>query len=220
MMFRRKWIPTLAGLGLCALVAGPATAAPFTSFYVSGAVGGQSQEVTLDAAGLQSYDGTSGVLLYGADAGVGLPAGFHLSAHYYRHSNEFGRELVDDSFDAYVDMAGNEWGGSLEWHLGLIPGSPVAPFVGAGASYSRVTLDGKVEWEGESATLGTDTDLYRLYGLAGLKLTDALRATVRAGMTFGENEAAKAEYEFQGQTISVSADYQGYYVAGALSLGF
>lgn len=219
-MLRQYWLGTFFVLTALFLVAAPAAALPFASFYVSGLVGGQSQEVTLDLAGVQSYSGESGVLLYGVDAGVGLPAGFFVDAHYYRHSNEFGRELVDGTVDAYVDMAGNEWGASLEWHLGLIPGSPIKPFVGAGGSYSRVTLDGKVEFEGESAPLETNTDLYRVYALAGMSLTSALRATVHAGMTFGEDEAAKASYTLAGQTVSVSADYQGYYVAGAVSLGF
>lgn len=219
-MHRRNWLSPLFVLLALAFVPRVATAMPFVSIYASGLVGAQSQEVTLDVPGMQTYSGDNAVALYGLDAGLGLPGGFYVDAHYYRHTNEFGRELVDGTTDAFVDMGGNEWGGSLEWHLGLIPGSPIKPFIGVGGSYSRVNLDGKVEWQGESAPLETNTDLYRVYGVAGLGLTGALRATLHAGMTFGEDEAAKASYTLAGQTVSVSADYQGYYVAGAVSLGF
>lgn len=220
-MLRHKWLATFLTLSALCVVAVPAPALPFVSFYASGVVGGQSQEVTLDVAGMESFEGTSGIVLYGVDAGVGLPMGFHFDGHYYRHTNEFGEDLAADSgFDAFVDMAGNEWGASLEWHLGLIPASPVKPFIGAGGSYSRINLDGEIRFEGESEALETDTDLYRIYALAGLKLTSLLRATVHAGMTFGETDAAEASYTLAGQTVSVTADYQGYYVAGAVSLGF
>jgi hypothetical protein len=117
-------------------------------------------------------------------------------------------------------MAGNEWGLDLEWHLGLIPGSPLKPFIGAGGSWARVNLDGEVRFEGESSALQTETDVYRLYAVAGLKLGSAIGVSVRGGMATGEEEAASASYSLAGQTVAVSADYQGYFVAGSVSLGF
>ena len=137
------------------IVAAPASALPFVSFQIAGTVAGQSQEVTLDVSGTvnETHKGNSGIVMYGGEAGVGLPAGFHVFGHYYRHTNEFGEELVQETtgVHAYVDMAGNEWGLDLEWHLGLIPGSPLKPFLGAGGSWARVNLDGKVRYETESA---------------------------------------------------------------------
>lgn len=222
-MLRLKGLGTLVVLGTL-LVAAPAMALPFVSLQFAGTVAGQSQEVALDVSGTinESYDGDSGIVMYGAEAGVGLPLGFHVFGHYYRHTNEFGEELVGDAtgIDAYVDMAGNEWGLDLEWHMPLIPGSPLKPFIGAGGSWARVNLDGEVRFEGESAPLETETDVYRLYGVAGLKLGSAIGVSVRGGMAFGEDDAARAEYTLAGQTVGVSADYQGYYVAGSVSLGF
>jgi hypothetical protein len=222
-MLRLKGLGTLVVLGSL-LVAAPAMALPFVSLQFAGTVAGQSQEVALDVSGTinESYDGDSGIVMYGAEAGVGLPLGFHVFGHYYRHTNEFGEELVGDAtgIDAYVDMAGNEWGLDLEWHMPLIPGSPLKPFIGAGGSWARVNLDGEVRFEGESAPLETETDVYRLYGVAGLKLGSAIGVSVRGGMAFGEDDAARAEYSLAGQTVGVSADYQGYYVAGSVSLGF
>ena len=222
-MLRQKWLGTLVVLGSL-FIAAPALALPFVSFQVAGTVAGQSQEVALDVSGTinESYSGNSGIVMYGGEAGVGLPAGFHLFGHYYRHTNEFGEELVGDmtGVDAYVDMAGNEWGLDLEWHLGLIPGSPLKPFIGAGGSWARVNLDGEVRFEGESSALQTETDVYRLYAVAGLKLGSALGVSVRGGMAMGEDEAASASYSLAGQTVAVSADYQGYFVAGSVSLGF
>jgi hypothetical protein len=222
-MLRLKGLGTLVVLGSL-LVAAPAMALPFVSFQFAGTVAGQSQEVALDVSGTinESYDGSSGIVMYGAEAGVGLPMGFHVFGHYYRHTNEFGEELVGDAtgIDAYVDMAGNEWGLDLEWHMPLIPGSPLKPFIGAGGSWARVNLDGEVRFEGESAALETETDVYRLYGVAGLELGSAIGVSVRGGMAFGEDDAARAEYSLAGQTVGVSADYQGYYVAGSVSLGF
>jgi hypothetical protein len=221
-MLRRKWLGTLVVLGSLVFAA-PALALPLVSLRVGGTVAGQSQEVALDVSGAvnESLEGTSGIAMYGAEAGLGLPMGFYVFGHYYRHSNEFGEELVADSgVNAFVDMAGNEWGLDLEWHLGLIPGSPIKPFIGAGGSWAKVNLDGEVRYEGESAALETDTTVYRLYGVAGLQLTSLLGVTVRGGMAFGEDDAAQAEYSLAGQTVSVSADYQGYYIAGAVTLGF
>ena len=222
-MFGQKRFGTLVVLASL-LVAAPAAALPFVSLQFGGTVAGQSQEVALDVSGTvnETYDGNSGILMYGAEAGVGLPAGIHVFGHYYRHSNEFGEELVGDmtGVDAFVSMDGNEWGLDLEWHLGLIPGSPLKPFIGAGGSWARVNLDGEIRFEGESAALETNTDVYRLYGVAGIKLGSALGASVRGGMAFGEDEAAKAGYTLAGESVSVSADYQGYFVAGSVSLGF
>ena len=208
-----------------ATIATGAQAGPI-SFYVGGVVGGQSQEVTLKGSGLQdfSYSGTSGIALYGIEAGVGLPLGVHVGGHYFRHSNEFGEEIVQSAsalpVDAWIDMAGNEWGLDLEWHLGLIPGSPLKPFIGAGGSYARVNLDGTVRFETISEPLTTDTDVYRLYALAGLKFGNLVGASLRGGWAFGEERAAQANYDFGPQAISVSADYNGYYVAGSVTLGF
>jgi hypothetical protein len=227
MMVRKKWlgmIVILAALGATS-IATYAQAGPI-SFHVGGVLGGQSQEVSLIGTGLQdfSFSGTSGIVLYGAEAGVGLPMGIHVGGHYFRHSNEFGEETVQSMsalpVDAWVDMAGNEWGADLEWHIGLIPGSPLKPFIGAGGSYARVNLDGTVRFETISEPLTTNTDVYRLYALAGLKFGNLVGASLRGGWTFGEEKAAKAEYDFGPQTVSVSADYNGYYVAGSVTLGF
>jgi hypothetical protein len=222
-MLRQKRIGALVALSLL-IVAAPASALPFVSFQIAGTVAGQSQEVTLDVSGTvnETYKGNSGIVMYGGEAGVGLPAGFHVFGHYYRHTNEFGEELVQETtgVDAYVDMAGNEWGLDLEWHLGLIPGSPLKPFLGAGGSWARVNLDGKVRYETESAALETETEVYRLYAVGGLKLGSAIGVSVRGGMAFGEDQAAKASYSLAGQEVSISADYQGYFVAGSVSLGF
>lgn len=221
-MLRKKGLGALLVLGSL-LVAAPALALPFVSFQFGGTVAGQAQEVTMDVSGLldESFTGTSGILMYGGEAGVGLPMGFHVFGHYYRHTNEFGEEFVQDAgIDAYVSMDGNEWGADLEWHMPLLPGSPLLPFIGAGGSWAHITLDGEVRFEGESAALETETNVYRLYGVAGIKLGSTIGVALRGGMSFGEDEAAKAEYDFAGQTVAVSADYQGYYVAGSVSLGF
>ena len=221
-MLRQKWLGTLIVLGSL-FIAAPALALPFVSFQFAGTVAGQSQEVALDVSGTinEKYTGNSGIVMYGAEAGVGLPAGFHLFGHYYRHTNEFGEELVAGSgVDAFVDMAGNEWGLDLEWHMGLIPASPLKPFIGAGGSWARVSLDGEVRFEGEKAALETNTDVYRLYAVGGLKLGSMIGVSLRAGMALGEDDAAKAEYSLAGQTVAVSADYQGYFLAGSVSLGF
>jgi hypothetical protein len=53
-----------------------------------------------------------------------------------------------------------------------------------------------------------------------LKLGSAIGVSVRGGMAFGEDQAAKASYSLAGQEVSISADYQGYFVAGSVSLGF
>jgi hypothetical protein len=227
MMVRKKWlgmIVVLAALGVPAIARG-AQAGPI-SVYLGGMVGGQSQEVTLVGSGLQDFSvaGTSGILLYGAEAGFGLPLGIRIGGHYLRHSNEFGEEIVQSMVaspvDAWVDMAGNEWGADLEWHLGLIPGSPLQPFIGVGASYAHVTLDGTVRFETFSEALVTNTDVYRAYGIAGLKFGNMLGASVRGGWAFSEEKAARADYDFAGQSVSVSADYNGYYVAGSVTLEF
>lgn len=224
-MVRKKWLGTIVILAVLSatMIATGAQAGPI-SFFVGGVVGGQSQEVTLDVAGLQSFTGTSGIVLYGVEAGIGLPMGLHVGGHYFRHSNEFGEELVQTMaalpVDAWIDMAGNEWGADLEFHLGLIPGSPVKPFIGAGGSYAKVNLDGAVRFETLTEPLETNTDVYRLYALAGLKLGNLVGASLRGGWTFGEENAAKAEYNFNGQAVSVSADYNGYYIAGSVTLGF
>ena len=110
-MLRLKGAVTLVVLGSL-LVAAPAMALPFLSLQFAGTLAGQSQEVALDVSGTinESYTGTSGILMYGAEAGIGLPMGLHLFGHYYRHSNEMGEEFAaDNGIDAWVDMAGNEW---------------------------------------------------------------------------------------------------------------
>lgn len=220
-MFRQKWIGTILVLATLATVAAPAQALPMLSFRIAGTAGAQAQELKLDVAGVQSYDGQSAVALYGGEAGVGLPAGIYLFAHYYRHTNEFGESLIpDDSFDAYVDMAGNEWGLDLEWRIPLLPGSPVKPYLGAGGSWASITLDGEVRFEGQSQALTTETTVYRIYALGGIMLGGMLDLTLRGGMSFGEDEAAQASYDFAGQTVTVSADYQGYFVAGSVGIGF
>ena len=84
----------------------------------------------------------------------------------------------------------------------------------------RVSLDGEVRFEGEKAALETNTDVYRLYAVGGLKLGSMIGVSVRAGMALGEDDAAKAEYSLAGQTVAVSANYQGYFIAGSVSLGF
>ncbi|RKZ08550.1 hypothetical protein DRQ32_09015, partial [bacterium] len=171
--------------------------------------------------GVESFSGTSAIVLYGGEAGVGLPIGLYVFGHYYRHSNEFGEELVAETgVDAFVDMSGNEWGVSLEWQIPLIPGSPIKPYIGAGASWAQINLDGEVRFEGESEPLKTETSLYRAYALAGLSLGDVLGLTVRGGMGFSEDKAAQATYSMAGQTVSVFAEYQGYYIAGAVTLSF
>jgi hypothetical protein len=221
-MLRKKWLGALVALATLVFAA-PALALPLVSLRVGGTVAGQSQEMALDVSGSvnESFDGTSGIAMYGGEAGVGLPMGLYVFGHYYRHTNEFGEELVADSgVDAFVDMSGNEWDLDVEWHLGLIPGSPLKPFIGAGGSWAQINLDGEVRYEGASAALETDTTVYRLYAVAGLDLTSLLSVSVRGGMAFGEDDAAQASYSLAGQTVSVSADYDGYYVAGSVSLGF
>jgi len=220
-MLRQKWVGTLLVLATLVPFAVPAQALPLVSFRLAGTVGAQSQEVELDLAGLENYNGTSAVVLYGAEAGVGLPMGIHVFGHYYRHTNEYGEDLIDDmAYDAFVDMSGNEWGLDLEWHLSLIPASPIKPYLGAGGSWARVNLDGEVRFEGASAALTTETDIYRLYALAGLKLGGVIDVTVRGGMSLGDEEAAAASYTLAGQDVSISANYQGYFVAASAGIGF
>lgn len=226
-MVRKKLLGMIVVLtALCATAIATGAQAGPVSFYVGGVLGGQSQEVTLSGSGLQdfSYSGTSGIMLYGIEAGLGLPMGVHVGGHYFRHSNEFGEEAMQSMsslpVDAWIDMAGNEWGADLEWHLGLIPGSPLKPFIGVGGSYARVNLDGTVRFETMSEPLTTDTDVYRLYALAGLKFGNLVGASLRGGWAFGEENAAQADYSFGPQAISVSSDYNGYYVAGSVTLGF
>lgn len=220
-MLRHKALGTLLVLTTLVTCAVQAQALPVISFRLAGTVGAQSQQVNLDIAGVESYDGMSAVALYGGEAGIGLPVGLQIFGHYYRHTNEFGEDLIDDmSYDAFVDMSGNEWGLDLEWHLNLIPGSPIAPSLGVGGSWARVNLDGEVRFEGESEPLTTETDIYRLYGLFGLQLGGLFDVTLRGGMSFGEEMAAEATYTLAGQTVSVSADYQGYFVAASVGIGF
>ena len=218
-MLRPRSIPTLVLSLLLVAGARPAAAETEITLYGSGVAGQQAQEVAIDVPGSESYQGTGGVTLYGADVGLGFPKGFYVDAHYFRHSNEFVSELAGSAYDARIDLAGDEWGASLEWQLDLMPSSAITPFVGAGGSWSRLTLDGKIDLRGDSAPVTTEVDLYRAYGVAGLKLNRFLRLTAQGGWTFGGRGSDATSYDLGGQAISVATDYDGYFVAGALSLG-
>lgn len=219
-MSRPRWTATLLIAALLAPGVAAAGQRAESTIYVSGVAGAQAQSVTIDVAGLESYEGSGSVALFGADAGFSLPGGVFADAHYFRHSNEFVSELAGSNYDARVDLAGNEWGASLEWQLDLVPRSPLKPFLGVGGSWSRLTLDGKLDLRGESAALESEIDLWRAYGVAGLKLSRYFRATVQGGMTFPVHEGLTTSYTVGGETVALTPDYGGYYVAGSLSVGF
>ena len=62
--------------------------------------------------------------------------------------------------------------------------------------------------------------------LVGLGMVNLMKPGLEKGepsavirMAF-EDQAAKASYSLAGQEVSISADYQGYFVAGSVNLGF
>ncbi len=201
----RYFVATLAAL---ILISGAAVATAQMPVSIEfGLTGGpQAAEVRSDLATETTRLGT-----IGAEVGVGTPLGIRFGLHYYRHTGD----LTAGSGASALSwgLSANEIGASVEKHFNLLPMSPASPYLGAGTSYSYISLADDLG----STSLDASTSIGRVYGLAGVKVM-GLGMRLRAGYAFGKFDSADLGLSGVPGADNAAIDYGGFW--GSVSLLF
>ena len=202
------WLLTLMTV---ALVTTSASAQLPVSVKLGVVAGLQQAEITSTVLGVDLDAESTTLNTFGAEVAVGIPMGFVVGGFYLRHTGDL--RAGTDATNLAWGLGANELGLFAEKHISLLPMSPAAPYLGGGLSLSNLSLGEDVGDE----TLDASSQIYRLYGLAGVKLI-AVVVQVRAGWSFGS---------FDGSDLGVSdipgldeaeVSYDGFFASAGLSL--
>ncbi|HKK70555.1 MAG TPA: hypothetical protein VKA86_05005 [Candidatus Krumholzibacteria bacterium] len=185
------------------------------------------QAATLDAtaAGVDLGETDTSANALGAEVRVGIPVvGIDLGLHYLRHFGDVGPEFDDEiSGVAEFGLAANEIAIFAEKHYELLPLSPIAPYVGVGASYARIELSDDLDvtagFDGAS-DLEASANTARIYAVGGIDLIGGLGLVGRAGYTFSGTYELETDLplDVDGADANIEVDYDGFYASIGLSL--
>ncbi len=185
----------------------------------------QAATLNASAAGTDLGETDTNANALGAEVRVGIPVvGIDLGLHYLRHFGDVGPEFDDDiSGVAEFGLAANEIAIFAEKHFELLPLSPVAPYVGVGASYARIELSDDLDvtagFDG-AEDLEASANTARIYAVGGVDLLGGLGLVGRVGYTFSGTYELETgvPFEVDGADANVEVDYDGFYASIGLSL--
>lgn len=197
----------------------PAAAQLPVSLRVSAVGATQAAELSASVDGNEVGSESASVNALGAEAMLGF-AGAQVGAYYLRHFGDLGSGT--DPGGSW-GMSANELGLQVEKHFVLLPLSPLAPSLGAGASWGRITLGDEITVpDRPDVEVEGSLNVYRIYGLAALQLTGSLGAKLRAGWTFGSIDGDDLQLSetvaTPGGDASYELTYDGLFLALSVSV--
>lgn len=196
---------------------------PF-SLRVSAVGGLQQGEVTASVNGAGLGSASTTLFTAGVELDVGTPIGLHVGGTYLRHFGDLSNAYEDIPDALAFGLGANEYGVFVEKRFSVAPVSPLAPYLGLGGAYGRISLAQELDSSAFTArALEGDVDIFRLYALGGLDLFGSVGMKARLGYVFGSIEGGDLAFgeaieTGSGDEVAFEIAYDGVFATIALAL--